>query len=156
MTRHPIRTWLFVVIALVPTLCWTASSAFAQSGALELDIPPQELSSALKIFAEQTNLQLLYASEVVEGRRTTGLLGTFTTEEALTMLLANTGLTYTFTDANTVTLQPPARRRADTDATGSTSKGTDQHPVKLPEIIVKEVRQRDDATTYVAEAASTA
>ena len=95
---------LLIVLAFVVT-----HSAFAQSDAVTVNIPPQELSTALTALADQTNLQVLYASELASGT-ITGVTGTVTTQEATRQLLEATGLQFTFTDAKTVTLQsaPPA------------------------------------------------
>ncbi|MEK7350626.1 MAG: STN domain-containing protein, partial [Nitrospirota bacterium] len=78
-----------------------ASSAWAQTDTVTINIPPQELSSALKAFAEQTNLQILYASDLTGGLTTKGAVGTVTPQEAIRQLLDGTGLQYTFTDAKT-------------------------------------------------------
>ncbi|MBD0306521.1 MAG: TonB-dependent receptor plug domain-containing protein, partial [Nitrospiraceae bacterium] len=159
MIQHPIRGRLFIAIVLFVGLLWDMG-AQAQDEVMDLDIPGQALSSALKTFADQADLQLLYESEVVEGRQTTGVMGRFTSQEALRRLLSGTGtgLIYSFTDANTVTLQKPNPSQAAVGEEADDAEARDfrQKPIKLPEVIVKEVRERDDATSYVAEEANTA
>lgn len=87
------------------TLLWFASAAFAQPETVVVDIPPQELANGLKIFAAQTNLQVLYESQLASGRTTSGVTGTMSPQEAIGRLLEGTNLSYTFTDEKTVTLQ---------------------------------------------------
>lgn len=157
MIRHPIRKAFFIATVIFVSLMWNMS-AHAEEEAMDFDIPGQALSPALKTFADQANLQLLYESDVVEGTQTAGVTGRFTSQEALRRLLSGTGLTFFFTDTKTVTLQKRKTPQADVgaEADDGDTRAVHQKPVKLPEIIVKELRERDDATTYVAEEASTA
>ena len=123
-----------------------ASSAWAQTDTVTINIPPQELSSALKAFADQTNLQVLYASDLAGGLTTKGAVGTVTPQEAVRQLLEGTGLQYTFTDAKTITLQTaaPLAPTSQAERLGSAEPSTaKQKPVKIPEVVVKEVRERD-------------
>ncbi len=65
-------------------------SAFAQTDTVTVDIPPQDLSSALKAFAEQSNQQVLYASDLTRGLTTKEVVGTVTPQEAVRQLLEGT------------------------------------------------------------------
>lgn len=149
-------------LGLFVLLMWLATgavlSAFAQSGQISIDIPSQDLSTALTALAEQTNLQVLYASELAGGRMTKGAVGTMTPEEAVQRLLEGTGLQYAFTDAKTVTLQrePAPSSVSQTEPGVASEPPTRQKPVRVPEIVVKEVRQRDGDTSYVAPGTNTA
>jgi len=147
---------MFLLVTLVAMA--SARSAFAQTEVVTVNIPPQELSTALAALAEQTNLQVLYASELTGSQMTKGIAGTFTPQEAIRQLLEGTGLASTFTDAKTVTLQkaPVPAATSQSEPVGSSEPPVKQKPIKLPEVLVKDVRERDDANTYVAEAASTA
>lgn len=127
--------------------------AYAQSDAVTITIPPQELSTALAALAEQTNLQVLYASELASGRMTKGLAGTFTPQEAVSQLLEGTGLQYTFTDTKTVTLQSAAPiTTSQSDLSAQTEPPAKQKPIKVPEVMVKDVIERG----YTTEEASSA
>lgn len=132
--------------------------AFAQSNAVSLNIPPQELSTALAALAEQANVQVLYASELAGSRLTNGVVGTMSPEEAIRQVLEGTGLQYTFTDARTVTLQkvPVPVIAGQAEPAGSSEPPAKQKPVKVPEIVVKEVRQQDGEASYVAPGTNTA
>jgi len=74
---------------------------------VSFDIRPQDLGSALNAFADRAGLRLLFPSDLVVGRSSSGLVGTFSREQALSRLLAGTGLTYRFTSADTVTIVNP-------------------------------------------------
>lgn len=88
----------------------TARPAQAQAAtaqAAPFDIRAQDLGGALASFADRAGLRLLFASDLVAGRASPGISGSFTPEDALDRLLAGTGLTYRFTDASTVTILDP-------------------------------------------------
>jgi len=125
----------------------------------------------LNRFADETSLQLVYDTKLAEGLTTAGVSGSYTVEQALTVMLAGTGLDYRFSNGRTVTLQPADRSSlvapvAGTAAAGGVvaaaaeegaSSAASPKPVRVPEILVKEVRERDnDVKSYVAEDASTA
>lgn len=75
---------------------------------VRFDIPAQSLDTALTALADQSGLVLLFPSREGAGLRSRGVEGDYTPEDALRQLLAGTGLTYRFTDANTVTVQQAA------------------------------------------------
>ncbi len=92
------------------------------------------------------------------GRLTTnGVVGAVTPQDAVRQLLEGTGLQHTFTDGKTVTLQSALPAGAAVGGTAIVAEGAKSKPMKVPEIVVKDARQRDnDTQSYVAEEASTA
>lgn len=60
---------------------------------LSFAIPAGSLQHALVAFAARTDIQLLYASNLVAGRTAPRLIGGFTADEALARILAGSGLT---------------------------------------------------------------
>jgi iron complex outermembrane receptor protein len=134
-----------------------------QSEEVEFSIPSQPLGSAITSFADQANYRLLVTSDMTEGKNSNGLSGRHTPEEGLGMLLAGTGLTYRLTEARTVTLERtaigplPVPLSQNQDAvppsqnpnTGVTAAAK---PVKVPEIVVKDVTERG----YVTDESSSA
>jgi len=76
------------------------------------DIPEGSLAEALKAYARLVEWQLLYRSDLVAGLQTAGVQGTYSNQDALRRLLAGTGVTYRFSDANTVTLFSSDAERA--------------------------------------------
>jgi iron complex outermembrane receptor protein len=75
-------------------------------------IDAQGLAPALQQFARERGIQLVYRSEVVKDRKTSGAAGNLTVEEALRKLLSGTGLTYQFLDDNGVMIIPVATHGA--------------------------------------------
>ncbi|MGD9726428.1 MAG: TonB-dependent siderophore receptor [Nitrospiraceae bacterium] len=133
-------------------------------GRRQFNIPPQPLVDALVAFSAHTKLQVLYEGPIAQGIQSSGASGELTPTEALQRLLAGTGLSYRFTESDTVTLERggsepapivppgPSPSSMETGANGASAKR-----VRVPEIIVKDVRERDsDGKTYVAEDATTA
>lgn len=122
-------------------------------GVIEFAIPPQRLASALQAFAEATNLQVSYPSEMAGDRTSPGVRGAYTPTAALGELLVGTGLTYRFVNERTVTLQrdspigvPTIRAREDTpsDRPHPAQRQEDESefkPIKVDEIIVREAAE---------------
>jgi len=67
-------------------------------------IAPQPLGPALKQFAQDRKLQVLYFSDTVRNVRTEGASGELSADEALSRLLNGTGLSYRFLDAHSVSI----------------------------------------------------
>lgn len=88
---------------LLALVCLSASRlACADSEAAErqvaFNIPQQEADVALTMFAEQADLTLIFPPEMVEDIMTNELVGLYTAEEGVAILLAGTGLTPTFSN----------------------------------------------------------
>lgn len=92
------------IVVLVPvlTLAPCASQAqvspeanqLSQSDARDFDIPAQELSEAMIVFARQSGLQVSVASNVSRNVRTSPVRGRLRPNSALAQMLAGTGLVY--------------------------------------------------------------
>lgn len=80
---------------------------------LPVKIAPQPLAPALQILARDSDVQVVYRSELVGGQRTGGVEGNFTFEEALTRLLNGTGLTYQYLADRAITIVPVQSHGAD-------------------------------------------
>jgi len=94
----------------VPTL---ADHAFAQatSGSatkISFSIRSQPLGQALVQFSNATGVQLFFNADLARGISSQGAQGPLTRTEALSRILAGSGLSYKFTNANTITIQKPA------------------------------------------------
>ena len=88
----------------------TAAALLAPLGAIAapvaIDIQPQPLQAALNALATQSGLQVIYDGALVSGLSSPGLAGQMEPEQALSQLLAGSGLSYRFTGTNTVVLAP--------------------------------------------------
>ena len=99
------------------------------------NIPAQPLALALQTLAKERNFQIVYVTEEIGDRRTGGVVGEYTPEEALQQLLSGTGLTYKFLDDKTITVVPlerasstelPRQTRAESDFEGFESNTKQQ------------------------------
>lgn len=66
----------------------------AQAADIQLDLPEQELKSALVQLSKRADVQLLYSADLVEGLKSSPLQGDYTVEAALDRLLEGTGLAW--------------------------------------------------------------
>ncbi|QRM45765.1 TonB-dependent receptor [Rhizobium sp. BG4] len=82
-----------------------ASTATSASTATTISIPDGPLEQALSTLARQTNLRLLYRTEITVGKTTGGVSGPVTPSGALGVLLQGTGISYRFTDAGAIVLE---------------------------------------------------
>lgn len=79
--------------------------SIAQQRLIAFSIPAQALSDALASFGRQSGMQVSIDGETARGVVSPGVSGTMTAEQALTRLLAGTGITYRLTGGNTALLQ---------------------------------------------------
>jgi iron complex outermembrane receptor protein len=150
-----------------PTLIRLAANEESPGGSKQpFDVPEGELEGALFTFSGQANLQILYSSDLVTGLRSRGVQGDYTPDEALTRLLADTGLDYRYSNPATITLQrtdssgaAAAGAAGAAGAAAAASQAQSSKPVKVPEVVVKEVIERtpanDPAEGYKADYSST-
>jgi len=76
------------------------------------NIPAQSLSAALEAYGVVTGNQLIYDSRLVEHRRSNPVVGLFSPETSLRMLLDGTDLTIRYTGPRDITLVPIVRLSA--------------------------------------------
>lgn len=81
-----------------------AGQALAQE-TRPVEIPPGTLDKALIALAEQTGHQLLYTPDLVAGRRTEGLKGRYSPEDALARLLKDDGVVVSRVGPNAIALK---------------------------------------------------
>jgi hemoglobin/transferrin/lactoferrin receptor protein len=80
------------------------ASAQERAASSRYAIPAGPLPQALNRFADASGLQLVYDAAATRSLRTGGFSGQGTPADVLPSLLAGTGLSYSFTNANTVTI----------------------------------------------------
>jgi len=104
---------LGVLLGAVSFLALSGGVARAQDAApssserqIEFSIRPQPLVDALRAYSEATGIQAVYATSIGSGVSSPGAQGRMSAGEALSRLLAGTGLTYRFTGSQSVTLEP--------------------------------------------------
>lgn len=80
----------------------------AQAAERRFDIPAQSLSDALALFGQQAGMQVSAHGDLVRGKTSNALSGSMDPREALSTLLAGTGLAYELGDGGAVILDPAA------------------------------------------------
>ncbi|WP_244517949.1 TonB-dependent siderophore receptor [Ancylobacter rudongensis] len=106
----------------IPGFAVAQQPASAASARIAFDIPAQDLNRGVLKFAQRAGVQVFYDTAKLEGRRSSAVSGTLTAQEALSRLLAGTGLVYRFTAPNQVTIVDPSA----TSAAGASADGTIQ------------------------------
>ncbi len=82
-----------------------AAPVLALADSARFNIPAQPLPIALKAFAAQAHMQLLYQYDAVEGARGNQVIGDFEKHAALLQLLRNTGLEAVYSSDSAATIR---------------------------------------------------
>ena len=93
-----------VVIACAGLLL--AAPALAMADTATFNIPAQPLGAALRVFAEQAKMQLLYESGTVSDAIGRSVTGELEKREALELLLRGTGLEVIYSSEDAATIRP--------------------------------------------------
>jgi len=105
--------------------------AFAQTAGPavvhDISVAPGPLEAGLLSLGRQASLRLVYPSKMTRGKQTGGARGSLAAGDALSRVLAGTGLSYTFTGTDTVQIVDPA-------AAGGSSVGVDDGSTPLQAI----------------------
>ncbi len=120
-------------LALVGLAFIVTAPVWAGEPAYDLDIEPQPLAQALKAFAEQSGLQVVYYSELADGEESPEVSGTMTADQAMAQLLASTDLTFDTMGEDTVVVETVNVSTVDDDNVGgdSDSKNLTSTPVLM-------------------------
>lgn len=147
----------------------TNQSLAAQETPLNIDIPAQNINSALLELAEESETQILFSSLSMPDITTRKISAILTVEEALFILLENTTLEYVKDSANTFVIReksnqskvkPQTKSSAVTSATpqnGTQTKKTDgEASVERIQVVGSNIRVNQDSgalpvTTFNAE-----
>lgn len=106
-SKHTRAIRVVVATLLAAVTFWVATPAHAQNAnqPQTFNIPAQSLASALRQFAADSGLQIAFTTDDVGILQTKGVRGTMPARQALTQLLAGTGVSFRFTGQNTVALR---------------------------------------------------
>ncbi|QEE46588.1 TonB-dependent siderophore receptor [Rhizobium sp. WL3] len=118
-------TALLVSTAIGVGLVTSFDQAVAQSSAQSsFSVPAGPLHRALTAFGRQAGLQVTYLSSAATGKTSPGFSGSATREQALSEILAGSGLTYSFANATTVAISAPTAAAGNLASDGSTQLNT--------------------------------
>jgi iron complex outermembrane recepter protein len=93
--------------ATLLALLGSSTFAIADDAIKHFSIDGQVLLSALNEFGRQSDLQILFSTDIVEAKRTNGVRGDLVPEAALAVLLKGTGLTFRVTADHTILVERP-------------------------------------------------
>jgi hypothetical protein len=82
-----------IELVLVAALVSRGIGLAVASDTIRFNIPAEEAPAAIRDFASQANVQIIVAGESVNGKRLHAVVGELSTEQALRILLAGSGLT---------------------------------------------------------------
>lgn len=85
--------------------CLAPAQVQAQAAERQFDIPAQSLGDALMTFGRQSGMQVTAEGPLVEGRSSSAVSGRLSATQALSQLLAGSGLTFRYVGANAVRLE---------------------------------------------------
>lgn len=94
MTVHNalLRISLASALTIAPTMLLATPVAAQAQAPVKLNVPAQGLASAIRQVGRQTKTEIIFSPSVVGSRRTSALIGAFTTDQALDRLLEGSGL----------------------------------------------------------------
>ncbi|NSL70632.1 hypothetical protein C6Y62_02210 [Hyphomicrobium sulfonivorans] len=112
------------LLAGAPGAVTPAMAQSTQSTTKSFSIPAGSLTSALNSFAAQSGLQILFDASLANGKSTTGASGSLTPNQALSNILAGTGITYRYTGQSTITLDGPGSTNTGANIDGAIALDT--------------------------------
>ncbi len=121
--RRILASAVIMTTALTPALAampaWAQQPAASAAATTQLrsernfDIPAQPLTDALVAFGRQSGMQITVDGTLPRDMSAPAVRGAMISEEALTRLLAGSGLTYVVTDETTVAIERPGQQDDD-------------------------------------------
>jgi iron complex outermembrane recepter protein len=126
------------LVASALALAVPAASVHAQTRTFSFDIPAETLSEALRDYGRATAQQIIFTEDLVAGRRSPALRGTFEADEALQRLLAGSGLRMERTPAGAIMI---VRSNPATQSAPSEASASDEQTIE--EIIVSATKREE-------------
>ena len=111
MTKSTTRKLTRTALLGSASLTLMLSAAHAEQ-AIEFKIQSGSLVTALNEYARQSDQEILFSSDIVAGKEGKAVNGVYEPQEALEMILADTGLVYAVDDGDTVLIKDPTREAA--------------------------------------------
>jgi iron complex outermembrane recepter protein len=112
-----------VIVAVLCSLSWSAYAIADDTAKHPINIPPQNLASALQQLSKQSETDLVFRPEQVKGYRTQGLVGTFSAEQAVIKLIEGSALKVSVDATGALLIAAPLPRAArPLDSTGASQQ----------------------------------
>lgn len=126
-------------VLLAAVTAFFVVSAFADP--VDIKLPSQPLSAALREFARQTGIQVAIQSELTVGKTSPSLSGKYEPAEALAVLLKDTGLIAYPVNQNTYGIREVRSTTAKSDKIHTTSYDPSNNPLGLAETNASDSRE---------------
>ena len=104
LKQHALAVALSIVCAIFSSLSTAANTALDQTRTYQLNLPEQTVAAALNSLSEQTDIQVLFPYDIATQHQSTALVGNYPLQQALSILLLNTGLHAGLTDSGVITI----------------------------------------------------
>ena len=145
MTKSTTRKLTRAALLGSASLALMLSAAHAEQ-AVEFKIESGSLVTALNEYARQSDQEILFSSDIIAGKEAKAVNGVYEPQEALEMILADTGLVYAVDDGDTVLISDPTKETAtprtfrvaqvDQESDGSLETTPDPSDDDNPDVIV--------------------
>lgn len=106
----PVRA--LVVALMLAALAQSPAALASLASQVHFDIVAQQLPVALMRYSEQSGVQISSLGDLIEGKSSAGVVGTYSARDALEQLLQGTHLQFDVIDANTVAIRGVAASAA--------------------------------------------
>ena len=107
MPRPSLHRFRAALLAGSAALALSPGSALAQQeGRAAYNIPAQDLGTALTQFGQQSEREIVFSADLTRNRKAPTLVGELTSDQALRLLLADSGLTYRTTPGGSIIVEP--------------------------------------------------
>jgi iron complex outermembrane recepter protein len=101
--------WHSASVSVFLSFLFFAIPVLSADQTIQFNVPAQSATTGIPELARQAGIQILVSEELVSGKRTTAVVGTFSVHDALKRLLTGTGLAVSTKDERTFTLAPSTR-----------------------------------------------
>lgn len=125
---------------LLTALCGITSNVSAEP----IAIPAGSLATALNRLAENSDLQLVYDTAMTAGKKSPGIQGDFTPNQALGKLLQGTGLTHSVSGDGTILITAAPKTEAAAPAEKSLPQKAAEPTLLKPMTVTAEADKGDD------------
>lgn len=110
--NNPSTRWLCLTLILSVAGMLVGAAKADNSDVFDIDIPSQRIESALSQLAEKTNAMLLFPYETVQLEKSKPVAGKCTLNEALSIMLKDTGLKGDLTEGGVITISQEDNKAA--------------------------------------------
>lgn len=89
MTISNRALWAAMLAATTSCYGMASAPAHAQATTMRFDLPAQDLGTALRAIAQASGQEVLFADEDVRGKRSRAILGSYTAEQAVRLVIGD-------------------------------------------------------------------